>query len=71
MSSGTKTTVSKKDESMYHTTTYDEYGRHSCDWDPVTGNVTRDHSVSNENQDVKIQWPDSNFWDELEKESKL
>lgn len=70
MSSGTKTTISKKDENMYHTTTYDENGRHSCDWNPVTGDVARDHSVSNENQDKKIQWPDSNFWDDLDKESK-
>ena len=70
MSSGTKTQVSKNDESMYHTTNYDEYGRHSFDWNPETGDVTRDHSVSNENQDIKTQWPDSNIWEELEEESK-
>ena len=70
MATGIKTRVSKKDKNLFHTTNYDDNGRHSFDWDPITGNVTRDHSVSNENQDVKIQWSDSNIWEELERESK-
>lgn len=67
---GTKTTVSKKNEDLFHTTNYDEDGRTSFDWNPVTGDVTGDHSVPNENQDAKIQWVNSNIWDELKKESK-
>jgi hypothetical protein len=55
---------------LVHHTDYDDEGRHSFDYDPLTGDITHDHSVSNENQDEKIQWPDSNIWDELENESK-
>lgn len=47
-----------------HHTDYDKDGRHSFDYDPLTGNITRDHSVSNQNQDKKKQWPDSNMWDD-------
>ena len=38
-----------------HHTDYDKDGRHSFDYDPLTGNITRDHSVSNQNQDKKKQ----------------
>lgn len=61
---GVKTTDSKKEEGKFHTTTYDNEGRNSFEWDPITGNVTRDHSVSKQNQDVKTQWPNSNLWDD-------
>ena len=54
---------------LVHHTDYDDDGRHSFDYDPLTGDVTNDHSVSNENQDEKTQWPDSNIWDEIEKDS--
>lgn len=51
-----------------HCTNYDDAGRHSIDYDPVTGNITHDHTVSNENQDYKEQWIDSNFWTDLDKD---
>lgn len=61
---GTKTTNSKKIDGYFHTTNYDENGRHSFEWDPITGDVVRDHSVSKEDQDKKVNWPNSNLWDE-------
>ncbi len=68
MSSGCNNKYNEETGLVHHTD-YNDYGRHSFDYDPLTGDVTHDHSVSNENQDEKIQWPDSNIWDELEKES--
>lgn len=53
-----------------HCTHYDDYGRHSMDYDPLTGDTTKDHSVSNGNQDDKKQWDESNIWDELAKDDK-
>ena len=49
---------------LVHHTDYNDEGRHSFDYDSLTGNITHDHSVSNEDQDEKIQWPDSNLWDD-------
>ena len=69
MSSGCNNTYNEETGLVHHTD-YDAEGRHSFDYDPLTGDVTHDHSVSNEDQDEKIQWPDSNIWDELENESK-
>ena len=64
------TEVYNEETGLVHHTDYDDDGRHSFDYDPLTGDVTHDHSVSNEDQDEKIQWSDSNIWDELENESK-
>ena len=58
------------DDSTIHCTNYDDDGRHSIDYDPVTGDVTHDHTVSNENQDYKEQWLDSNFWKDLDKDDE-
>ena len=69
MSTGCNNTYNEETGLVHHTD-YDDDGRHSFDYDPLTGDVTHDHSVSNENQDEKIQWLDSNIWDELENESK-
>jgi len=70
MSSGCNNTYNEETGLVHHTD-YDDDGRHSFDYDPLTGDVTHDHSVSNENQDEKTQWPDSNIWDELEKDSAM
>ena len=56
------------DDGTIHCTNYDDEGRHSIDYDPVTGDVTHDHTVSNDDQDYKEQWLDSNFWDDLDKD---
>lgn len=56
------------DDGTIHCTNYDDDGRHSIDYNPVTGDVTHDHTVSNDDQDYKEQWPDSNFWDDLDKD---
>lgn len=52
------------EEKGTHHTDYNDEGRHSFDYDPLTGAITNDHSVSNENLDEKIQCPDSNMWDD-------
>ena len=65
MSTGTHTSDYYEDNGTYHTTTYDDDGRHSFDWDPNTGDVTGDHCVLNENQDEKYDFEPSNMWDDL------
>ncbi len=70
MSTGTHTSRYYEDSGTYHTTTYDDNGRHSFDWDPLTGDVTGDHCVSKEDQDYKEDFPNSNIWEELENDSK-
>lgn len=71
MSEGIHTSDFYEDSGTYHTTSYDDDGRHSFDWDPLTGDVTGDHYVSNENQDEKTNYEDSNMWDDLEAEGSL
>lgn len=63
MSKGNNHTYNEDTELVHHTD-YDDDGRHSFDYDPLTGDVIHDHSVSNENQDEKVQWPNSNLWDD-------
>lgn len=70
MSTGCNNTYNEENELVHHTD-YDDNGRHSFDYDPLTGDVTCDHSISNENQDEKTQWLDSNIWDEIEKDSAM
>lgn len=70
MSSGVHTNRFDEASETYHTTCYDNEGRHSFDWNPTTGDITKDHSVSNENPDKKEQWSDSNIWKDLEKDSE-
>jgi hypothetical protein len=53
-----------EDSGTVHHTDYNDEGRHSFDYDPQSGAITNDHSVSNDNQDVKTNWPDSNMWDD-------
>lgn len=68
MSTGCSNKYNEENGTIHHTT-YDNDGRHSFDYNPLTGDVTHDHSVSNEDQDEKVQWPDSNIWDEIEKDA--
>ena len=63
MSSGINSKYNEQTGKVHHTD-YNDEGRHSFDYDPLTGDITKDHSVSNENQDKKVQWPNSNMWDD-------
>lgn len=63
MSMGSKNTYNQESGLVHHTD-YDENGRHSFDYNPTTGEVTRDHSVSNNDQDKKVQWSNSSLWDD-------
>lgn len=63
MSKGNNHTY-RKEIGLVHHTDYDDQGRHSFDYNPTTGEVTRDHSVPNKNQHKKVQWPNSNLWDD-------
>lgn len=63
MSTGCKNSYNENTGLVHHTDYKDE-GRHSFDYNPLTGDITHNHSVSNENQDEKKQWPDSNMWDD-------
>ena len=50
MSTGSKNTYNQESGLVHHTN-YDETDKHSFDYNPITGEVTRDHSVSNDDQD--------------------
>lgn len=63
MGSGNNQSYDEEKGTVHHTD-YNDEGRHSFDYDPLTGDITNDYSVSNENQDEKEQWPDSNMWDD-------
>lgn len=63
MGSGNNHKYDEQNGTVHHTDYTDE-GRHSFDYDPLTGDITKDHSVSNDNQDEKVQWPNSNMWDD-------
>lgn len=38
--------------------------RHSFDYNPFTGDVTKDHSVNNASPDDKVEWDDWNLFEE-------
>ncbi len=50
MSTGGKNTYNQESGLVHHTN-YDETDKLSLDYNPITGEVTRDHSVSNDDQD--------------------
>lgn len=63
MSKGNNHTYNEETR-LVHRTDYDDGGRCSFVYDPFPGVVTHVLSVSSENQDEKIQWPNSNLWDD-------
>ena len=67
MSTGCNNKYNEENGTIHHTT-FDNEGRHSFDYDPLTGDVTHDHSVTNKPHHVE-KWPDSNIWDEIEKDA--
>ena len=67
MSTGCSNKYNEKTGQVHHTD-YNDYGRHSFDYDPLTGDITHDHSKAKETGH-KEQWPDSNIWDEIEKDA--
>lgn len=69
MSTGCSNKYNEETGTIHHTT-FDDEGRHSFDYDPLTGDVTHDHSVNNHPHHVK-EWPDSNIWDEIEKDAAI
>lgn len=67
MSTGCNNKYNEKTGQVHHTD-YNDDSRHSFDYNPLTGDVTHDHSVNNKPHH-KQDWPDSNIWDEIEKDS--
>lgn len=71
MSEGTHTSRYHEDTETYHTSNYDNDGWRSFDWNPETGDITGDHYRTVETPDDKANYPDSNIWDDLDKDDRM